>query len=91
MKLLATFIFIFYVSYAIGQGYSKAEYFFDNDPGHGNGISINLTGSSDTIQFTEVINTASLTQGIHQLVFRTNKLPNGQFRFEMGWSILYNL
>ena len=70
MKLLATTIFIFCILQATGQGYSKAEYFFDNDPGHGNGISVNLTGSSDTIEFTSVINTSSLTQGIHKLGFR---------------------
>ncbi|MFM9838665.1 MAG: gliding motility-associated C-terminal domain-containing protein [Cyclobacteriaceae bacterium] len=49
---------------------TKAEYFFDTDPGNGNGISIPIT-SGATSNFTAIIPTTGLTPGFHFLAIRT--------------------
>ncbi|MDP4261181.1 MAG: T9SS type A sorting domain-containing protein [Bacteroidota bacterium] len=58
------------MQFARGQGFSKAEYFFDTDPGVNNGTSITLTGTSDTINFSTAISIASLPSGFHFLGLR---------------------
>src|SRR6266496_1628566 len=72
--------FLFYlfllVQLARGQGFSKAEYFFDADPGINNGTQITLTGTSDTINFSAAISTAFLPTGFHFLGLRV-KHNNG--------------
>jgi PKD repeat protein len=70
MKLIITILFFAFNSIAFSQGFTKAEYFFDTDPGVDNGISIPLSGNSDTLEFTSIISTSSLTSGFHQLGFR---------------------
>jgi hypothetical protein len=52
---------------------AKAEYFFDADPGQGNGTAINLTAAADMANFSTVIalNGAALTHGFHRLYLRT--------------------
>ncbi len=49
---------------------TKAEYFFDTDPGNGNGISIPIT-SGATPNFTATIPAIGLTPGFHFLAMRT--------------------
>jgi PKD repeat protein len=50
-------------------GISQAEYFFDSDPGFGNGTAINLTpGNLVNLDFDA--NTTGLTPGIHTLFVR---------------------
>ncbi len=44
------------------------EYFFDADPGQGNGAPI--YGSRDTLSLDETINTSSLSPGVHRLYIR---------------------
>ncbi len=68
---------IFILSFALlaclicrGQGFSKAEYFFDTDPGVNNGTAVNLTGSQDTLNFSTPVSTASLAPGFHFLGLR---------------------
>lgn len=53
------------------QTISKAEYFFDHDPGPGNGISLNISSPDDTISFAGTVNTIGLAQGRHLLYVRT--------------------
>jgi hypothetical protein len=48
-----------------------AEYFFDTDPGFGNGTSIALTPGVDISNLTFAANTASLTTGVHRLYIRS--------------------
>ncbi|OIP02268.1 MAG: hypothetical protein AUJ98_01820 [Bacteroidetes bacterium CG2_30_33_31] len=55
------------------------EYFFDNDPGKGNGISIAVT-TGNTIDLTSTISTSSLTYGLHFLYVRT-KDSGGKWSF----------
>ena len=49
----------------------KAEYFFDTDPGVGNGTFINTGVISDSINTTTSIATTGLTEGVHTLFIRT--------------------
>ncbi|MFY8036638.1 MAG: hypothetical protein ACOVMQ_05695, partial [Cyclobacteriaceae bacterium] len=54
------------------QTITKAEYFFDADPGKGNGTPIALTPGG-SVTFTTSIPTSSLTQGFHQLGIRVKE------------------
>lgn len=54
------------------QTISKAEYFFDADPGKGNGTPIAVTPGG-TVTFTTSIPTSSLSQGFHQLGIRVKE------------------
>lgn len=49
---------------------TAAEYFFDNDPGFGNGLPVAITPDS-TIEKSLVAAVSGLSGGIHQLYFRT--------------------
>ena len=49
----------------------KAEYFFDTDPGFGNGTSIGITPSTDISNLAFTANTSSLTNGNHTLFIRS--------------------
>ena len=66
--LIAAFYLLLQQSVS-AQGFSKAEYFFDTDPGIGNGTTIILSGTSDTLNFTANI-PASLSAGFHVLGLR---------------------
>lgn len=48
---------------------SDVEYFFDTDPGAGNGTSITLS-AADSLDLVEYIDVSSLTSGFHQLILR---------------------
>jgi PKD repeat protein len=49
----------------------RAEYFFDNDPGHGNGISINTGSFADSISISNLqIPVSSLSLGTHKVFVR---------------------
>ncbi len=69
-RLLILFFALLMMQFAIGQGFSKAEYFFDADPGINNGTQITLSGTSDTLNFSASISSASLAKGFHFLGLR---------------------
>lgn len=48
-----------------------AEYFFDTDPGFGNGTPITLSPGVDINSLNVPVNTGSLTAGLHQLYIRS--------------------
>lgn len=50
---------------------NKAEYFYDTDPGFGNGTDIPVVTSTNISSLTFNANTASLTNGIHTMYVRT--------------------
>ena len=52
------------------QNIVQAEYFFDTDPGFGNGIVIPLSPGVDLAGIAFTANTASLSNGIHRLFVR---------------------
>ncbi|MES2775406.1 MAG: T9SS type A sorting domain-containing protein [Bacteroidota bacterium] len=69
-KILMLCIAFCVLQCTIGQGFSKAEYFFDADPGIGSGIALQQTGTSDTLNFNASISTTGLLPGFHFLVMR---------------------
>jgi hypothetical protein len=61
----------FFVSQGIGAIISSAEYFFDTDPGVGNGTALSLTvANADTANFVNGINVGALIPGPHFLYVR---------------------
>ncbi len=51
---------------------SRLEYFFDQDPGHGNGTEITgYTAGNDIVNFTTALNATGLSQGLHTLFVRS--------------------
>jgi gliding motility-associated-like protein len=69
LLLTAYFLFPFQTT---AQTITKAEYFFDADPGNGNGTPIAITPSG-TVSFTTSIPTSSLSQGFHFLGIRVKE------------------
>ncbi len=49
----------------------KAEYFFDTDPGIGLGTSLSTGAAADSVEFTSVVATGSISLGLHNLYIRT--------------------
>lgn len=61
---------------------TQAEYFFDTDPGFGNGIPINITSPSPNVVLNFTPNIAGLSEGFHNLYVR-GKDANG------FWSLVH--
>lgn len=59
------------VNYGAAQTIEKAEYFFDVDPGIGNGTPLAIPSPSDEVTFTSSISTSGLAPGYHILFVRT--------------------
>jgi hypothetical protein len=69
--------FIFFFSSCYAQTISQAEYFFDTDPGPGNGTPISFT-PGDPVTITGTISTTGLEGGYHLLYVRT-RTSTGQW------------
>lgn len=80
MRLLFTSILLLFSFCCIAQSITNAEYFFNTDPGIGNGLT--LTTNSNTGQLTQTfsIPTSSLADGFHSLYIRT-------YNSENNWSL----
>ena len=59
---------------------NKAEYFYDVDPGFGNGINIPVTASMDINNLAPALNTSALANGAHRVYIRTRDAS-------MNWSL----
>ncbi len=62
---------------------ANAEYFFDTDPGVGNGTLLNINTPSDSINQTSAINVNGLTKGTHTIFLRT-KADDGSWSIATG-------
>jgi hypothetical protein len=60
------------------QTISRAEYFFDTDPGVGNGIPLTVPIPSEAITFSVSISTSGLNTGRHLLYIRT-RMSTGEW------------
>ena len=69
---LLVIVNLFFSLSVAAQTISKAEYFFDVDPGNGNGTPIAITPGGN-VTFTTSIPTSPLTQGFHQLGIRVKE------------------
>ena len=67
------------------QNLTTIEYFFDDDPGIGNGTTINVT-PNDSLIVSTTIPTTSLDVGFHKLFFRT-MMEDGSWSLYEGRSV----
>jgi len=58
------------ISFPTATNLVRGEYFFDSDPGHGNGISFPFSPSSTVSVAVNNVNTSSLLPGFHTISFR---------------------
>ncbi len=67
----------------------QAEYFFDTDPGFGNGVSLAVPLATDinAISKTILLNGSALTNGFHRLYFRS---LNGDGHWSLTQNMLFN-
>jgi gliding motility-associated-like protein len=80
---LVLFIFLSGTSIpSFSQSVVRAEYFFDTDPGAGNGTLISFAPTGGDVTFTTSISTASLSQGFHQLAIRLKESGGLWSQFE---------
>jgi len=70
--LVFSMILVFHWQGAFSQNISSFEYFFDNDPGFGNGQSINVT-PNEVVTTNTNLSLANLSYGIHVLYFRAKE------------------
>lgn len=63
---------IFFIApvFDVGQGIATAEYFFDIDPGLGNGTSLSLNTITGQLTQSIILPTTNLAEGIHSLYIR---------------------
>jgi len=80
-RLTAYSLLFFISSQTHAQSILKGEYFFDTDPGVGNGAALTFAPGS-TVNFTSSISTASLSSGFHQLAIRVKETGGVWSAFE---------
>ena len=78
LRSACLFLFSLFCFNANAQFITHLEYFFDTDPGVGNGTQITLPVPADTIIHNTTINTTGLQPGNHALFIRS-KLATGQW------------
>lgn len=71
MKLLVIFILSLLGYQGFSQNIVSAEYFFDADPGVGNGTTLSVNANTGTLTQTYSIPTTGLSHGFHSLYVRT--------------------
>ena len=73
-SFISLFFLILFISAngVMGQSVSKMEYFFDTDPGYGNGQNLSLS-AGQTVLHSGTINTSSLSDGVHRLYYRAKQ------------------
>ena len=68
------------------QNVTQVEYFFDSDPGFGNGTQVTVTPSTNIVSLAFNANVASLSNGMHMLFVRS-KDANGAWSITNSMSI----
>lgn len=74
-KLLIVILCFFHFD-LIAQNLTNGEYFFNTDPGVGNGIALPSFTASDTINSNLTISTVGLSAGFHNLFIRYKDVNN---------------
>lgn len=75
-RLLTLLAMLICIAVARAQNITAAEYFFDSDPGCGNGTAITVSSPGTTVNLNANISTASLSNGFHFIGMRV-KDANG--------------
>ena len=73
----------------VSQQLTRVEYFFDTDPGYGNGTSIPVTPSIDVTITNHIIDITSLSYGFHKLCVRA-KDEGGVWSITNKWNFYKN-
>ncbi len=71
------------------QNIINAEYFFDTDPGVGNGTALSVGTPSDSVDFNATVSTTGLSRGYHLLYVRT-KSNTGKWSLHQARRIYIN-
>jgi hypothetical protein len=71
IHLVLAALFLAHTSLLTAQTINASEYFFDTDPGPGNGIPLVIPTPADMVTFSFAISTAGLTVGRHYFFIRT--------------------
>jgi Putative metal-binding motif/Calx-beta domain len=69
-RLFMLLLMLLAITTAFTQNITRAEYFFDTDPGQGNGFAITNLSPADTVNFTANIPLNALSPGFHILLMR---------------------
>ena len=81
-RLLTLLLVICVITKVRSQNITAAEYFFNADPGAGNGTPINIGSPGDIVNFNASISTASLGNGFHFLAIRVRDANGSWGLFE---------
>ncbi len=81
-RLYLLLLMIGFMAVAKSQDITAAEYFFDTDPGTGNGTAITIASQGATVNFSAAISTASLSAGFHFACIRVKDANNVWSLFE---------
>lgn len=79
--ILTFLLLLLIASSTFAQSITRAEYFFNSDPGPGNGTPITITPGAN-VTFTTSIPTGALPQGFHMLGLRVRETNLGWSQFE---------
>lgn len=79
--VLTFLLLLLIASSTFAQSITRAEYFFNTDPGPGNGTPITITPGAN-VTFTTNIPTGALPQGFHMLGLRVRETNLGWSQFE---------
>ncbi len=71
MKWILLFCLSVCILYAKAQNITKAEFFFDADPGPGKGLPVPVNNPGTTVNLSFTASTTGLSAGFHSLNFRT--------------------
>jgi hypothetical protein len=83
MKRLITLLAMYcIIAAAQAQNITNAEYFFDSDPGRGNGIALTVSAPGTTVNINSNISTTSLSTGFHFIGVRVKDATGVWGHFE---------
>ena len=77
-RFVVSVLFLTAYSLLNAQAIDVSEYFFDTDPGAGNGFPLAISTPDDTVTFSSTISTSGLTAGRHYIYIRT-RTSNGRW------------
>lgn len=78
MKNILLIAMVLLGNYILAQTISTTEYFFDTDPGIGNGVSLTLNSNTGSVTQTFSIPTSGLSDGFHSFYVRSQTI-NGEW------------
>lgn len=86
MKKFLLFMFWIATTNVFSQNFTSAEYFFDTDPGFGNGTPLTGVPSGSSVNFNKnIVIPSSLSPGVHTLYVRARNSGGGVLKNR--WSI----